>query len=103
MSFREAVCLVVAGIGPKASHYGPKTCSQLDALVYVDRQGRHLYPTSEASVPRELRTQGWRSVCVLFPPYSYVLFASPEAPEFLRGLEGITKQECNNPDVWFDL
>ncbi|MGH7827068.1 MAG: hypothetical protein ACREQ7_18080 [Candidatus Binatia bacterium] len=42
-------------------------------------------------------------VCVLFPPYSYVLFALPEAPEFLRGLKGITKQECNNPDIWFDL
>lgn len=103
MSFEEAVCLVVAELGPKGSHYGPRTCSQLDALVYVDCQGRHLYPISEASLPRELRAQGWRSVCVLFPPYSYVLFALPEAPEFLRDLEGIAKQECNNPDVWFDV
>jgi len=103
ISFEEAVCLVVAELGPKASHYGPRTCSHLDALVYVDCQGRHLYPMSEASLPRELRAQGWRSVSVLFPPYSYVLFALPEAPEFLRNLEGITKQECNNPDVWFAL
>jgi Putative endonuclease, protein of unknown function (DUF1780) len=103
VSVEETVRLVVAELGPKASHYGPKTCSQLDALVYVDYQGRHLYPLSEASVSGELQSQGWRSVCVLFPPYSHVLFASQQAPEFLRRLEGSIKQECNNPDVWFDL
>ncbi len=103
MSFKEAVCLVVAKLCPKAFHYGPKTCSQLDILVYIDLARRHLYPISEVNVPTELRSQGWRSVCFLFLPYSHVLFAAPEAPEFLRCLEGRTRQECNNPDVWFEL
>jgi hypothetical protein len=103
ISFEEAVSRVVAELGPKASHYGPKHMFTADALVYIDRQGRHLYPLSEASVPGDLRGQGWRSVSFLFPPYSHVLFAAPEAPEFLLELEGLTKQECTNPDVWFDL
>ena len=103
ISVEETVRLVVAELDPKASYYGSKTCSHLDALVYVNYQGRHMYSLSEARVPGELRSQGWRSVCVLFPPYSHVLFASPPAPELLRHLKGSIRQECNNPDVWFDL
>lgn len=103
MSLKEAVCLVVAKLRPKASHYGPKTCSQLDALVYINCKRRYLYPISEVIAPTELQSQSWRSVCFLFLPYSHVLFATPEAPEFLRNLKGRTRQECDNTDVWFEL
>lgn len=101
--FHDVVPLVVAELGPKASHYGPNTCSQLDALLYINLLRRHLYPLSEVHIPKELHAQGWRSVCFLFAPYSHVLAVTPEAPEFLRQHEGSTRQECQTPDVMFDL
>lgn len=82
MSFEEAVCLVVGELGSKASRYGSKTCSQLDALVYINRERRHLYPISEVNVPVEIRSQGWRSVSFLFPPYSHVMLAATDAQNF---------------------
>lgn len=100
--FQDVVSLVVAELGQKASHYGPNTCSQLDALLYINLLGKHLYPLSEAHVPEELHAQGWRSVCFIFAPYSHVLAVTPDAPEFLRQHEGSTRQECH-PDVLFDL
>jgi len=101
--FRDMVSLVIAEIGRKASHYEPNTRSQLDALLYINLLGRHLYPLSEAHVPWELQAQGWRSVCFLFAPYSHVLSVTPETPIFLRHYEGSTRQECQNPDMMFDL
>jgi len=101
--FQDIVSLVVAELGQKASHYGPNTCSQLDALLYINLLGKHLYPLSKAHVPEELHAQGWRSVCFLFAPYGHVLAVTPEAPECLRQHEGRTRQECQNPDVLFDL
>lgn len=101
--FQDVVSLVITELGKKASHYGPETCSQLDALLYVNILGRHLYPISEAHVPRELQVQGWRSVCFLFVPYSHVLSVTPEAPVFLRQYERSTRQECQNPDAMFNL
>lgn len=101
--FLDIVSLVIAELGPKAAHYGPDTCFQLDALLYINLFGRQLYPLSKAQVPEELRAHGWRSVCFLFAPYSHVLTVTPEAPGFLRQYEGSTRQECHNPDVMFDL
>jgi hypothetical protein len=103
ISFMEVVDRVIADLHQKASHYGAKTCSQLDALVYVNYEGKHLSFSSEANVPGKLQNQDWRSASFLFPPYSHVLFTLPKAPNFLRSVEGISKQECGNPDVWFDL
>ena len=101
--FQDVVSLVVAELGQKASHYGSNTCSQLDALLYINLLGKRLYPLSKAHAPEELRAQGWRSVCFLFAPYSHVLAVTPETPEFLRQHEGGTRQECQNPDVMFHL
>jgi hypothetical protein len=101
--FQDIVSLVVAELGEKASHYGPNTCSQLDALLYINLLGKHLYPLSKAHVPEELDAQRWRSVCFLFAPYGHVLAVTSEAPDFLRQYEGRTRQECQNPEVLFDL
>ena len=101
--FQGVVSLVVAELEQKASHYGTNTCAQLDALLYVNLLGKHLYPLSKAHVPEELRAQGWGSVCFLVAPYSHVLAVTPESPEFLRQYEGSTRQECQNPDTMFDV
>lgn len=99
----EVADRLVTALAQKATHYDPKTCSELDALVYINLQKRHLYPISKIEVPGELRSQGWRSVSFVFSPYSHVVFTAAEAPDFLRGHEGHTKQECKNPDGIFEL
>lgn len=43
LSFSELSQLVAEALTGKAAHYGPNGCSQLDALVYVDLDGRHLF------------------------------------------------------------
>jgi len=103
MALAELVDLITAKLAQKASHYGSEVCSELDALVYVNLRRRHLDPRFRAEVPAGLKSQGWRSVCVLFPPYSLVLLAVPEAPNFLRGCEGATRQRCQDPDAMFEL
>jgi hypothetical protein len=63
------------------------TRQDLDMLIYLDFRKRFL--AAESAVPNveSLKAQGWRSVSLLFPPYGVVLFAKPEAPDFLIAAE----------------
>lgn len=75
----------------KAKHYGKVGCSGLDALVYWDPGGQHIYPVEFSLGHRvviDLVAQGWRSVSVLAVPYGITLVASPDAPEFLLERKG---------------
>ena len=58
----------------------------LDALVYVNLRGRHLYPAPDVfdEDARAVADLGWRSVSVLWPPYAVVISARSAAPKFLR-------------------
>jgi hypothetical protein len=103
IALQDVIPLLVGRLAQKASHYGPDTCSQLDALVYINFLKKGLCRLSEADVPEELRAQHWRSVCFLFPPHSHVLAVTAQSPEFLRRYEGSTRQECQNWGVMFDL
>src|SRR5437867_10070226 len=60
--------------------------ASLDALVYVNLRGRHLYPVPDVIEGDKggVTQLGWRSVSVLWPPYAVVLCAKPTAPTFLR-------------------
>jgi hypothetical protein len=58
----------------------------LDALVYMNLRGRHLYPApdvieGDTSVVAQI---GWRSVSVLWPPYAVVICAQQATPSFIR-------------------
>jgi hypothetical protein len=87
---------VTAALSEKAKRYGV-TCKDLDILIYLDLRKRFL--SAESAVPNveSLKAQGWRSVSLLFPPYGVVLFAKPEAPDFLKAVE--TKLHVK----WFDM
>lgn len=105
MSFGELSQNTGVGLAKKASRYGVKTCSTLDALVYVDLSGRHLWPLEpslEAKVADELGGQGWRSVSVLFPPYGIILAVIPSAPDFLKDKVGLILNQWPHPDGLFD-
>lgn len=49
-----------------------------------------------------LTIQNWRSVSLLFPPYSIVLYVNPNAPDFLKAMGGIVLQNWKEPDGLFD-
>jgi len=99
MTFSELVERVTDELGKKAKKYGGQ-CSDIDALVYVNLI-RHLYPLSSSEDLHNLEEQGWRSVCVLFPPYGVVLFAREAAPHFLFELTGKILHEWGRPDGLF--
>jgi hypothetical protein len=60
--------------------------ASLDAVVYLNFRGRHLYPAPDVIEEDNsaVARLGWRSVSVLWPPYAVVLCAKPRAPKFLR-------------------
>ena len=96
---------IAQSLAEKASHYGVKNCSTLDALVYVDLSGRHLWPLEAALEPKtadELTRQGWRSVSMVFLPYGAVLAAKPDAPPWLKDKVKRILHEWPHPDGWFD-
>lgn len=70
----------------------------LDALVYMNLRGRHLYPVPAVIVdPGAIAELGWRSVSVLSPPFAAVVFAAPSAPAFLRERAGRVTQLSGIP------
>jgi hypothetical protein len=103
MDSREVAERISAELSKKASHYGSKTCSELDALVYIDLKERHFNSVAETEVPNDLRMQGWRSVFFVFSMCSHVLLVTSAAPGMLRAFVGQTRHECQNPDVVFEL
>ena len=105
MSFGEVSQLINEGLAEKASRYGVKNCAKLDALVYVDPRGRHLWPlepTLNDEVAHDLGRQGWRSVSMLFVPYGAVLVSQPVAPDFLRDKVGLILNRSPHCDGLFD-
>jgi Putative endonuclease, protein of unknown function (DUF1780) len=88
-------------LSPKARKYGPSLCSSLDALVYVNLRRTSLRPNGTLEAVSAIACQGWRSVSVVFAPFSYVCHAAPEAPDFLRCYVGQLRQKWKWPDTAF--
>jgi hypothetical protein len=77
-------------------------CNNIDALVYVDLKDRFLAVNSKMPGLDKLKSQGWRSVSVLFSPYGLVLWTSPTAPEFLRAVPPGPHMEWDDIDTLFE-
>lgn len=86
VSFVELVSEIVDALSEKAQKYGTG-CNDIDALVYVNLGNRFLAPNSNVPNIDKLRSQGWRSVSVVFPPCGVILFAGSAAPDFLSTLK----------------
>ncbi|MBY3177593.1 DUF1780 family protein [Rhizobium leguminosarum] len=66
LSFSDVSRDIAKSLSTKASKYGVQACAKLDALVYVNIPGRHLYPLTPKLDPiaaEELHRQG--AVCWL--------------------------------------
>jgi hypothetical protein len=106
MTFDEVARNVAESLCDKASHYGVINCSKLDALVYLDLSGRHLWPLDaalETEAADELIRQAWRSVSVVFLPYGVVLTAKADAPPWLKEKRMRVLKKWRGPDGWFDV
>lgn len=57
---------------------------ELDLLAYVNLKRAVLDFNSHFPPPTEFLRQGWRSLSLVGPTFARVLFAHPEAPDFLR-------------------
>ena len=77
------------------------TRQDLDMLIYLDLRKRFLAAESAAPNVESLKAQGWRSVSLLFPPYGVVLFAKPEAPDFLKAAEAKLHMKWSDIDTLF--
>jgi len=87
----EVLGLVHDACRRKHAKYG-SNCGSVDALVYVNLKGRHLYPTAPWPDTARLEAMGWRSVSVIMEPYAAVLLACDDAPPFLRAVADETQQ-----------
>ena len=101
LSFLELVPELTKALDQKAVKYG-LGCRDLDALVYVNLKGRYLDANSVIPDLSKLKGQGWRSVSLLFPPYSVALFAEDSAPEFIQMTSGKAISKCDDWDTLFD-
>lgn len=89
------------GLQQKAAKYG-RACENLDALVYINLENEHLNAKSSIPEMARLKSQGWRSVSVIFTPYSVILFANSSAPAFLRNHSGQVLSKWDKWDTLFD-
>jgi hypothetical protein len=58
--------------------------SELDLLAYVNLKRATPDFNSHFPPPTEFLRQGWRSLSLVGPTFARVLFAHPDAPDFLR-------------------
>jgi hypothetical protein len=77
---------IVEALTEKAQKYGAG-CNAIDALVYVNIEDRYLSADSYMPMLDDLKSQKWRSASFLFPPYGVILYANPDAPDFLNKLK----------------
>jgi hypothetical protein len=101
LTFQELVSELTKALHEKAVKYGTG-CRDLDALVYVNLENRYLDAKSVIPDLTGLASQGWRSISVLFPPYSVVLFAESSAPSFIRTVSGGAVAQCDDLNTLFD-
>ena len=104
ISYEELFEIVAETLSKKSKHYGGhRGCASLDALVHINRKRFLDISSSRMTTFDKLVSQGWRSVSLLFPPYSHVIFAKRDAPEFLKINAGQTKNENEDPNTLYEL
>ena len=77
-------------------------CNNIDALVYVDLKDTYLAVDSRMLGLDRLKSQGWRSVSLLFSPFGVEFWTSSTAPEFLRAILPGPHMEWKDIDTLFE-
>ncbi len=73
-------------LGKKAQNYQERgiDLGQLDIIAFASLKREVLDLNSHFPPPMEYLRQGWRSLSLVGPTFARVLFAQPNAPDFLR-------------------
>ena len=100
MDLTVGISQITAALAEHAAWYGAR-CVGLDALVVVDEHSCVLAPPAPAPEIGALALQGWRSVSVLCPPSGMVLYATSNAPAFLRMVTGRLLRQWDEIETLF--
>lgn len=101
VALAELVPKIDDALSEKAQKYGTG-CNGIDALVYVNLGNHFLAADSDVPHLDKLKSHGWRSVSILFPPYGIILFAGSMAPDFLTALVPGQYMSWNDIDSLFE-
>ena len=88
----ELIALISKRCQGKTRRYAGD-CSDIDLLIYVNLQSRHMDPSGPFPDGAELTTFGWRSVSVIGELVALVLCVADDAPPFLI-------KHCGQPVFW---
>jgi Putative endonuclease, protein of unknown function (DUF1780) len=84
VSRAEMISHVLCALARKEARYGARTCSKLDALVYLNLRAAVLALELEITPSVLPNSAPWRSVSVLTGGHALVLAAGLSAPGFLQ-------------------
>ncbi|MGH8856753.1 MAG: DUF1780 domain-containing protein [Polaromonas sp.] len=101
ISFADVLLMVEDELDKQT--YDQQTCAALDVLLYVNIKGRFLNVQCPLPQTFAIGQKGFRSVCILFPPYAWVVTATASSPPFLRERIGKVQHCCMDPDAYFAL
>lgn len=96
MGWDELVCHVEQAFQRKTAY------SDIDLLVHITLGQRFLDLKSAPADLTNIVSSGWRSVSIVFPPYSIVLHASERAPGFLKTNMGTICRKWESPEDWYE-
>jgi len=74
----------------------------IDALGYINRDQTFLDINSPKPNFSSIAKLGWRSVSVVYLPYSVVMSAADSAPAFIKNAIGSAQTAWTKPDGWFE-
>ena len=98
----ELVSLASKRTQGKSRKYGGDG-SGIDLLIYVNLQGRHLFPLGPFTGGDEAAFKGWRSVSVIMERFAVVLATAANAPAFLVQHQGKATQWAGLDSVFPQL
>lgn len=91
---------VVGWVRKRLSHKAPH--ADIDALVYINLHHTFLHADSAEPTFSDVAKLGWRSVSVVYLPYSVVMSAADNAPDYIRSGLGLARNAWTRPDGWFE-
>lgn len=96
MGWNELVCYVEQVFQRKIAY------PDIDLLVHIALGQRFLDLKSAPADLTNIASSRWRSVSLVFPPYSIVLHASDLAPGFLKASARAICRKWESPEGWYD-
>ena len=85
----ELVALAAERATAKAQKYAG-SCGDIDLLIYINLQRRHVYPSGPFPSDLNPAFMAWRSISIIMEGFSIVLWASNDAPGFIVERVGLS-------------